>query len=180
KLDLCGRSNDCNRVLAFYSEPPMPRSRLAFVLTFAALPALVGAGPEPVPPQKMPPLKTPVAVADTIRGMPLQFRADFEEGKATQFRPTASSAWKVSDQGGYRVYALTVRQSNYKPPQRSPFNSSLVGGIDAGTVAIDVRLQSGMTDYGHRSLCLFFNYVDESHFYYVHFGKEADPHANQI
>ena len=29
-------------------------------------------------------------------------------------------------------------------------------------------------------MCLFFNYVDRSHFYYVHFGKEADPHANQI
>ena len=50
----------------------------------------------------------------------------------------------------------------------------------AHVVAIDVRLQSAMTDFGHRSLCLFFNYVDPAHFYYVHFGKEADPHANQI
>jgi len=37
-----------------------------------------------------------------------------------------------------------------------------------------------MKDYNHRDLCLFFNYVDESHFYYVHFGRKADPHANQI
>jgi hypothetical protein len=29
-------------------------------------------------------------------------------------------------------------------------------------------------------MCLFFGYQDPAHFYYVHLGKKADDHANQI
>jgi hypothetical protein len=35
-------------------------------------------------------------------------------------------------------------------------------------------------DYGHRSMCMFFGYQDPANFYYVHFGKQMDDHANQI
>lgn len=158
----------------------MPCARLAACLSFAALPLLLGADPQPVPPEKMPPLRDATAADESVKGLPVRFRADFEDGKADLFEPTDSKAWKVVDQGGNNVYALTVRQSDYQPPHRSPHNIALVKGVDAGKVVVDVRFQSSMTDYGHRSLCLFFNYVDPSHFYYVHFGKEADPHANQI
>ncbi|HEX6984130.1 MAG TPA: hypothetical protein VF170_02080 [Planctomycetaceae bacterium] len=158
----------------------MPRVRLAALLTFAALPLLVAADPQPVPPEKMPPLDAPAAAPEAVNGLPIRFRADFEDGKADAFEPTDAEAWKVVKQGDNHVYALTVRKSDYEPPHRSPHNIALVKGLDAGTVVLDVRMQSAMTDYGHRSLCLFFNYVDPSHFYYVHFGKEADPHANQI
>jgi hypothetical protein len=41
-------------------------------------------------------------------------------------------------------------------------------------------LQSTHPDYPHRDLCLFFGYQDDSHLYYVHFGKKTDDHANQI
>lgn len=147
--------------------------------------ALTGAGtfaadPTPVAPEKMPGLEQPEEVLEAFRGMPVVFRADFENGRAEHFKPTDPAAWKVVKQKDNHVYALTVRKSDYQPPQRSPHNISLIEGLDAGNVALDVRFQSAMTDYGHRSLCLFFNYVDPSHFYYVHFGKEADPHANQI
>lgn len=155
----------------------MPRARFAVL---AVLPLLLGADPQPVPPEKMPPLGQMVRAERTVAGLPMRFSANFEDGQADRFEPTDVKAWKVADQGGNKVYALTVRQSNYKPPHRSPYNIALIEGIDAGTVALDVRCQSAMTDYGHRSLCLFFNYHDPAHFYYVHFGKEADPHANQI
>ncbi|MEM9701581.1 MAG: hypothetical protein AAF907_03965, partial [Planctomycetota bacterium] len=69
---------------------------------------------------------------------------------------------------------------DYQPPVRSPHNISLVKGVDLAEAIIDVDLQSTITDYNHRDLCLFFNYQDPSHFYYVHLGKAADPHANQI
>jgi hypothetical protein len=140
----------------------------------------MGADPQPVPPEKMPALGQKVQVEKTVAGLPMRFSTDFENGRANHFQPTDAKAWKVVDQGGNKVYALTVRQSDYTPPHRSPYNIALIEGIDAGTVALDVRCQSAMTDYGHRSLCLFFNYRDPAHFYYVHFGKEADPHANQI
>ncbi|MGC1275554.1 MAG: hypothetical protein WBC44_17735 [Planctomycetaceae bacterium] len=158
----------------------MPRVRVAALLLFAALPFLAAADPRPVPPEKMPRLEDPVSAAKTLNGLPLRFETDFEDGKATAFKPTDTKAWKVTQQGDNHIYALTVRTSDYKPPHRSPHNIALVEGVEAGTVVLDVRLQTAMTDYGHRSLCLFFNYVDPSHFYYVHFGQEADPHANQI
>lgn len=158
----------------------MPRARLAAGLTFAALPLLLGADPRPVAPEKMPPLGATVRTEKTVAALPIKFQADFEDGEAARFEPTDPKAWMVVDQGGNRVYAMTVRQSDYTPPHRSPYNISLVKNLEAGTVVLDVRCQSAMTDYGHRSLCLFFNYQDPAHFYYVHFGKEADPHANQI
>lgn len=163
-----------------YKEPIM--RCLAFV-TFMPLVFSVGAlaaDPKPVAPEKMPALDKPKDVLEAYRGMPVIFRADFEDGEADRFKPTDPKAWKVVEQNGNHIYALTVRKSDYQPPQRSPHNISLIKGLDAGNVVLDVRFQSAMTDYGHRSLCLFFNYVDPSHFYYVHFGKEADPHANQI
>ncbi len=150
----------------------------ALVLFTTGIPA---ADPKPVPPEKMPALKNDDRKPAYVAEMPIRFQAGFEDPADVQrFQPTDPKAWKVVEQEGNHVFALTVRQSNYKPSQRSPYNIALVKNLNAGSVAIDVRLQSAMTDYGHRSLCLFFNYVDPSHFYYVHFGKEADPHANQI
>jgi hypothetical protein len=43
-----------------------------------------------------------------------------------------------------------------------------------------VKIHSTHADYGHRDACLVFGYQDPSHFYYVHLGKQADDHANQI
>jgi hypothetical protein len=37
-----------------------------------------------------------------------------------------------------------------------------------------------VADYGHRDACLVFGYQDKAHFYYVHFGKKTDDHANQV
>lgn len=158
----------------------MTCARLAACLTFAALPLLLGADPRPVPPEKMPALGSMVRIEKSVAGLPIRFQTDFEDVKSDRFEPTDPKAWKLVDQGGNHIYAMTVRQSDYTPPHRSPYNISLVKDLDAGSVVLDVRCQSAMTDYGHRSLCLFFNYQDPTHFYYVHFGKEADPHANQV
>lgn len=139
------------------------------------------ADPKPVPPEQMPALKSVERQPASVAGLPIRYQSNFEDAAAAdQFELTDLKAWKIVEQSDNRVFALVVRQSNYKPAQRSPYNIALVKDLQAGSVVIDTRLQSAMTDYGHRSLCLFFNYVDPSHFYYVHFGKEADPHANQI
>ena len=138
------------------------------------------ADPMPVAPAKLPALDADDKASETLNELPLRFQANFEDDAAEDFKPTDMKAWKVIKQGDNHVYALTKRVSDYKPPQRSPYNISLIKNLEAGSLVLDVRLQSAMTDYGHRSLCLFFNYEDPSHFYYVHFGQEADPHANQI
>jgi hypothetical protein len=55
-----------------------------------------------------------------------------------------------------------------------------VKGLLVADFVLDVRLQSTTKDYGHRDLCLFFGFQDPAHMYYVHLGKKADDHANQI
>ena len=127
-----------------------------------------------------PPLKAKFKPAKAMNELPLVFSDDFESGKANRWEPTDKTAWTVKDQGGNKVYALTKKRSKFNPPVRSPFNRSLVKDVEVESFVLDVRLQSTHPDYGHRDLCLFFGYQDDSHLYYVHLGKKTDDHANQI
>ncbi len=113
--------------------------------------------------------------------LPLLFEDDFEKG-AERWEPTDPAAWKVVDAGGKRgkVYSQFVKQSNYKPPHRSPYNVSLIKGLNVGDFVLEAKCQSTVKDYPHRDMCLFFGWQDNAHFYYVHLGKKTDDHANQI
>ena len=93
---------------------------------------------------------------------------------------TDSSAWAIESRGSQSVLALIKARSDYKPQVRSPFNRALVKEAQFGDFVMDVRVKTTHRDYGHRDLCLFFGYQDESHFYYVHLGQKADPHAHSI
>jgi hypothetical protein len=124
---------------------------------------------------------------DEVAGMQRLAVFDFEDGATTQWDFTDAGAWKIETLAvgkgpgaeGTKVLEL-FRQSKYETPVRSPFNRAMVKDLVVGDFVLDVRLQSTKPDYPHRDLCLFFGYRDPSHFYYVHFGKVADPHANQI
>ena len=143
----------------------------------------LAADPTPRDAATAPPLTDPTEPRESLLGQPRAFFTDFEEANLVPFEQTDRNAWAVVGQGTDRanhVLALTVRKSDYAPPVRSPHNLALVKGLDLAETVIDVDLQSTITDYGHRDLCLFFGYRDPSHFYYVHLGKRADPHANQI
>ncbi|MCH7686307.1 MAG: hypothetical protein IH899_06460 [Planctomycetes bacterium] len=130
---------------------------------------------------KRPALKPkPGKPAKTLNGLPLIFSAEFESGHTKRWEPTDKSAWKIIEQEGNHVYSLIKKRSNFNPPVRSPYNRSLIKGITVGSFVLDVRLQSTIPEYGHRDLCLFFGYQDDAHLHYVHFGKKADDHANQI
>jgi hypothetical protein len=110
--------------------------------------------------------------------LPLLFEEDFEKG-AARWEPSDPAAWKVIDGGAGKLFSQ-FRPSQYKPPHRSPLNFALVKDVVVGDFVLDARLQSTVKDYGHRDMCLFFGYQDPAHFYYVHLGKKADDHANQI
>ncbi len=110
--------------------------------------------------------------------LPLVFRDDFARG-ADHWQPTDMAAWQVVDVDGRRAYALT-KQSDFKPPHRSPMNISLVRDVYVDDFTLEVRLRSTSREYGHRDLCLFFGYQSPSRLYYVHLGKKTDDHANQI
>ncbi len=119
------------------------------------------------------------AVAAEKSDLPLVFEDDFEKG-ADAWQPTDAAAWRISETDGGKVYNQ-FKNSNYRGPHRSPYNISLVKGVSVGDFTLTVKVQSTNTGAGaHRDMCLFFNYVDSAHFYYVHLGARPDPHSSQI
>jgi hypothetical protein len=116
-----------------------------------------------------------------LRGseMPLVVREDFDHGIA-HWQPTDAAAWEARSKDGRSWYALIKDKSDYEPKVRSPYNISLLKDVEVSDFELDVDLRSTKAPYPHQSLCLFFGYQDPSHFYYVHFGRNADPHANSI
>ena len=119
--------------------------------------------------------------AAEVNGLPLLFHEDFKDPQKglSRFQFDDPAAWSVTQDEGRNVLSLT-RQSKYKPPVRTPVNRALVKDLWVGAFVMDVKLRSTVKDYGHRDLCLFFGSVDESHQFYVHLGKVADPHCNNI
>ncbi len=113
-------------------------------------------------------------------GMQLIYAHDFEDGNMDRYEPTDSTAWKPGEKDGNHFASLIRKDSKFNPPVRSPLNRCLIRDLTLGTFTMDIRVQSTIPDYDHRDLCLFFGYQDDSHLYYVHMGKAADDHANQI
>lgn len=121
----------------------------------------------------------PLAGAEPGKALPLVFADDFEKGDE-HWRPTDPKAWKVGEGEQSNRFYSQFQQSKYKPPHRSPFNFSLVKDVIVGDFVLETRVRSTVKDYGHRDVCLVFGYQDPAHYYYVHLGKKADDHANQI
>ncbi len=120
-----------------------------------------------------------LAIGVAVAEEPAVFFEDFENG-ITRWEMTDAKAWQVAeDPAGNKVLALTG-SSEYAPPHRSPLNIALTKGFEFGSFEMTVRLKQTGREYGHRDLCLFFNYQDPAHFYYLHLATKADDHANSI
>jgi len=111
---------------------------------------------------------------------PLVVEETFEQG-ADAWEPTDAAAWKIVDgrENNGKAYAL-FQQSQYKPPHRSPFNISRLKNVVVTDFRFEADVLSTSREYPHRSMTMIFGYQDPAHFYYVHFGKKMDDHANQI
>jgi hypothetical protein len=119
------------------------------------------------------------AVAAAADPLPVVYTEDFESG-ADNWQPMDATQWKVkkTDQG--QVYSQFEKKTNYRPPHRSPTNIAILKDVTVGDFELKVKILSTHKDYPHRDACVVFGYQDPSHFYYVHLGKQADDHANQI
>lgn len=107
------------------------------------------------------------------------FEDGFEGGTARwEFLDPAT--WRLGDRDGSQVIEITARESEYKPPVRSPRHVALIKGLEVDSFEITFRVKSTKDTGNHRDCCVFFNYVDEQHFYYVHLGARPDPHSGQI
>jgi len=119
------------------------------------------------------------------RELPLVVKEDFEKGMdrwQTTDPEGREPVWKIVDVGGKQKHALRVTgKSTYEPPHRSPHSIALLKDVKVGDFELTVHVQNtNKTAGAHRDLCIFWGYQDPSHFYYVHFGAKADPHACQI
>ncbi len=117
-------------------------------------------------------------VPPKVEGMPLIFSEDFENG-ADRWEPTDADAWKVTEDNGNHVYSL-YGKSDYDPPVRSPLNYSLIKDLWVSDFVLELKAEQTGREYGHRDLCLFYNWQDPAHFYYTHIASRSDPHANSI
>lgn len=117
--------------------------------------------------------------------LPILLKEDFEHGMShwqTTDPDPARGVWKIIAAGEKGNHLLRVTgPSKYKPPFRSPFSIALLKDVKVSDFVLTARVQNTATKAGpHRDLCVIWGYQDSSHFYYVHFGARADPHACQI
>lgn len=119
-----------------------------------------------------------ISFAEAI-DFPLVFEDNFESG-SERWRPFDPSGWKIVASRGGHHFSQFKKDSSYVPPHRSPFNIAISTGPEVTDFVLDASVLSTHKDYDHRDACVIFGYQDASHFYYVHFGKKADDHANQI
>jgi hypothetical protein len=111
--------------------------------------------------------------------LPLLLREDFENG-TDRWEPLDPSQWQWKKTERGHVFSQFKKQSSYKPPHRSPTNVALLKDLVVSDLEFTGRVLSTHPDYGHRDVVVFFAYQDPAHFYYVHLGKQADDHANQV
>lgn len=119
------------------------------------------------------------AAKKTPAPLPLVFADDFEAG-VDHWQPLDPPHWKIVAGNGGHVFSHFVKQGKFKPPHRSPVNIALLKDHAVEDFEYTVKVKSTHPDYGHRDAVLVFGYQDPAHFYYVHFGKQTDDHANQI
>jgi hypothetical protein len=124
----------------------------------------------------------PSLEGETIRRMealPLVFEETFSRG-ADRWEPTDPAAWTLGKDGDRAVWGLNKRKSNYEPKVRSPHNAALVKDLELTDTVITFQVKSTLDTGGHRDCCVFFNWRDPEHFYYVHLGAKPDSASGQI
>ena len=109
----------------------------------------------------------------------LVFHDDFHDG-STKWETTDDASWTLTQQKGRSAWGLNKRKSDYQPKFRSPHNIALIRDLELTETLIDVEVKSTRDTGNHRDCCIFFQYQDPEHFYYVHLGAKPDPHSGQI
>jgi len=112
-------------------------------------------------------------------GFPLVFTENFEQG-TDRWETTDDNAWELHEYDGGKAFGLNRRKSDYQPQVRSPHNIALIKDVEVADFVLTVKVKSTGDTGSHRDCCVFFNYQDATHFYYVHLGARADPYSGQI
>lgn len=110
---------------------------------------------------------------------PATFREDFEDG-IDRWEIMDPKTWQLQSHGKGQSLAITSRKSEYEPKVRSPKHIALIRDLEAESFEMTFAVKSTKDTGNHRDCCVFFNYQDPTHFYYIHLGAKPDPHSGQI
>jgi hypothetical protein len=126
-----------------------------------------------------------IAGRSSAAEMPVVYADDFENGM-DHWEPMGGepsfAVVELKGPAGETTKALrALGTSKYQPEYRSPPNIALLKDVTVSDLEITAKVQSTNVNAGaHRDMCIVWGYQDANHFYYVHFGAAADPHACQI
>jgi hypothetical protein len=109
----------------------------------------------------------------------LVFQDDFSDG-SDRWETTDAVSWTLTNEDGRPAWGINKRKSDYQPKVRSPHNIALVRDLNLTETIIEFDVKSTRDTGNHRDCCVFFQYQDPEHFYYVHLGAKPDPHSGQI
>lgn len=113
-------------------------------------------------------------------GYKLVYSQDFEAGGAIgDFEFTVPGSWRLASKDGNKALEFFGKHP-YKPKVRSPRIIGLLSGRLFGSFVLEADLLQTGKEYGHRDMCLFFNFVDRAKFYYCHMATRADKNAHNI
>jgi hypothetical protein len=108
----------------------------------------------------------------------LAYSQDFKNPDALKdFTFTDPTAWKITEADGKAALEL-VKQSDYKPQYRSPFNIARLTGKTFGDVIIEADCMQMGREYGHRDMVFVYGWQSPTQFYYTHIATAADDHAH--
>lgn len=108
-----------------------------------------------------------------------EFSDSFESG-LDRWEILDPATWRLAERDGNYTLQITERESAYTPPVRSPLHVALIQDLKLENFEITFRVRSTKDTGNHRDCCVFFDYIDDQHFYYVHLGAQPDPHSGQI
>ena len=122
---------------------------------------------------------TPLEKPAPKLGQRVAFEEDFENG-LDRWEIVDPKSWKLEDHGQGKSLSIIERKSEYKPEVRSPRHIALLKYVEAESFELTFKVKSTKNTGNHRDCCVFFNYQDPTHFYYVHLGAKPDPASGQI
>lgn len=137
--------------------------RFSFVILFASF--LANAHPILKAEEK--------AVSKTI------FKEDFESG-IDKWDLIDPKSWALQEHGLGKSLSITQRESEYQPKVRSPLHIALIKDLKESDFEMTFKVKSTKDTGNHRDFCVFFNYQDPTHYYYIHLGAKPDPASGQI
>jgi hypothetical protein len=118
------------------------------------------------------------AASSVPKNYKLVYKQDFDSDESLgEFVATDKRVWKWGKEKGVG-FIEHFGKSKYKYKVRSPYNIALVAGIEVKDFILDAKLRQTGKEYGHRDMCVFYNFKDRSHFYYTHVASVTDNHAH--